>query len=83
MLTALPILPVVPTAGLLARAMAHARRLARAPDNPPISPARQARALDNADADHAEARSGPIENLAKAQPHLPAQVEISIQNFFS
>jgi len=63
--------------------MAHARRVARAPDNPPKSPARRPRALDNALADHGEAHSGPIENLAKAHRHLPAQVEISIENFFS
>jgi hypothetical protein len=63
--------------------MAHARRVARAPDNPPKSPARQARALGKADADHGEAYSGPIEDLAKPHRHLPASVEISIAHFFS
>jgi hypothetical protein len=63
--------------------MTHARSVARAPYNPPISPARRPRALDKAVADHTEAHSGLIENLAKAHRHLPAQVEISTENFFS
>ena len=46
-------------------------------------PLGRARALDKADTDHGEAHSGPIENLAKAHRHLPAQVEISIDQFFS
>jgi hypothetical protein len=63
--------------------MAHARSVARAIDNPPKLPARQARALDKDYTDHGEVHSGSIENLAKAHRHLPAQVEISIENFFS
>jgi hypothetical protein len=63
--------------------MAHARSVARATDNPPKSPARQARALDKADADHGEPHSRPIDHLAKAHRHPPAQVEISIEQFFS
>jgi hypothetical protein len=63
--------------------MAHARSLARAPDNPTKSPPRQARALHKAEADHGEAHSGPTENLAKPHRHLPAKVEISIGQFFS
>jgi hypothetical protein len=63
--------------------MPHARCLARTARNRRKSSSRQENSSVNADVSHGQTLSDCVGRLQQAYLHLPAQVEISIDQFFS